>query len=301
MLNTAYSKKNININDNDYVLPETLVSANIKSNTFFDTGEELRLQKVYGDELWKKINSLDRNINWSEKNVLDICCGTGFLSYHLLSRVQPKKLTLLDISDEEINSARCLLNNSYNNPNINYIVKDFLKLDGTKHSYDIIIGNSFLHHFYNLPLALNKINDLLKPGGIFISLHEPTIASRAFESRNPFYSLMYMIRGEKYLDDFRFNGIGIKPGYGADIWIFKNDDLVKLFNQAGLVIIKKNNWHFFRAIFASIFNLHLHKKNKKLNKIQGIILQLGIKIDSILNKFLNDSFFSSVSILAKKK
>lgn len=301
MLNAAFSKK-LDLESKNYVLPQEIVSRLVISlNQSFDSGPELRLQKIYGDELWLKIKSLGiGNFDWNNKDVLDIATGTGLLSYHLLSLAQPRSLTLMDVSQNEINEAKKLLGKFSVKSPINFVVGDATKTDFVENSFDVIIGNSFLHHFYDLPAALKEFKRILKPGGLFITLHEPTIASLALESRNPKNTILYILKGDDYINYFRYKKDGMAPGQGGDVWMFKEKELKDLFNNIGFFNIKIVNWHCFRPKLVAIFGLHLGKKKIKLNSIERFLFKMAIYIDFILNKFLPSKFFGSVALLAQK-
>lgn len=301
MLNAAFSKK-LNSESKNYVLPQEIVSRLVISlNQSFDSGPELRLQKIYGDELWLKIKSLGmENFDWKDKDVLDIAAGTGLLSYHLLSRVRPRTLTLIDISKNEINEARRLLEKFSVNLSLKFAVGDATKTDFSDNSFDVIIGNSFLHHFYDLPAALKEIKRILKPGGLFITLHEPTVASLALESRNPKNTILYILKGDDYIDYFRYKKDGVAPGQGGDVWMFKPNEMFVLLATAGFINIKLANWHFLRPKLVASLSMHLGGKNKKLNLFEIFLLTFAIYADSFLRKILSDNFFGSVAFRTQK-
>ena len=301
MLNPAFSKTISEQVKNGYILPRELVDIVKQQNISFDSGPELHLQKIYGDELWIKIKSLGLNeLSWKDKEVLDICCGTGFLSFHLLSRIIPKKLTLLDISASEINEAKKLLVKFSNVLPIEYVVTDATYTNLHDDSFDIIIGNSFLHHFYNLPAAIKEFKRILKPGGLFISFHEPTVAALAMESRNPKNMFLYFLKGKNYLDYFRYKKDGVAPGQEADVWMFDGDELVELFLKNGFKNVKIDYWHFFRAKIVATFGLWLSEKKPKLNLLEIILMKIGIYSDFLLKRIAPRNLFGSAALKAEK-
>ena len=276
MLNPAFSKTICRQVKNDYILPEKVINIVKQKNASLNTGPELRTQKIYGDELWMKMKTLGLDkLSWKNKEVLDICCGAGFLSFHLLSRITPKKLTLLDISAPEINQAEKLLTGFSNVLPMEYTVADATRTNFPDNSFDIIVGNSFLHHFYDLPLALKEFYRILKPGGLFITLHEPTVASVAVESRNPKNMLLYIFKGKDYLNHFRYKGEGVAPGAGADVWIFREKEIINLFKKAGLENIKTGHWHFLRPKLVAVLNLHPREKRKKIEHNKKNVFPFG--------------------------
>lgn len=301
MLNAAFSKK-LDLESKNYILPQEIISRLVISlNQSFDTGPELRLQKIYGDELWLKIKSLGmENFNWKDKDVLDIASGTGLLSYHLLSRVQPRSLTLIDISKTEIDEAKRILGKFSVNLPLKFAVGDATKTDFADNSFDVIIGNSFLHHFYDLPAAIKEFKRILNPGGLFITLHEPTVASLALESRNPKNTILYILKGDDYINYFRYKKDGVAPGQGGDVWMFKPSEIFNLLTTAGFVNIKLANWHCLRPKLVASLSMHLGGKKKKLNLFENFLLTSAVYVDSFLRKILSDNFFGSVAFVAQK-
>jgi ubiquinone/menaquinone biosynthesis C-methylase UbiE len=303
MLNPAFSRNISEQVKNSYILPEEIVNVIKQQNASFDTGPELRTQKVYEDELFLKLNSLGiKNFDWQNKDVLDVCAGTGFLSYHLLSRVKPKSLTLVDISKNEINEAKKLLEKFVVNLPLNFAVGDVTKTDFNDNSFDVVIGNSFFHHFYDLPAAIKEFKRILKPGGLFITLHEPTIASLAMESRNPLIILRYFLYGKSYIDRFyRYRGKGgVAPKQGADVWMFDGNELAELFLKNGFKNIKIDYWYFFRAKIVATFGLWLSEKKPKLNFLEIILIKIGIYSDFFLKRIAPRNLFGSVALKAQK-
>ena len=300
MLNPAFSKNEIDFDDLNYILPSNLIKDSIENNYTFNTGEEFRLQKVYGYEIWKKLYSLGlTNFKWSDKKILDVCCGTGFLSYHLLQKIRPQEITLLDISPYELDEARKLISH-FNDVNARYIAADIIDSKLPDASFDLVIGNSFLHHFYNLPLALAEFNRILKPGGLLITLHEPTIAAVALESGSCFQLRQYLVKGSRYIDDLRYNGNGIAPGRGTDVWIFKREEMTRLLYSAGFDDVLVNNWHLLRPFIVAKMGLYLNEQRNRLSIIEEYLLRTSIFADSLLNKFIPSSTFGSFCCSAQK-
>lgn len=291
MLNPAFP---IEFENSNYILDDEISKKVTSKNNNFDTIED-RFEEVYTFEIKNQLSKFNINLDdLKDLSVLDICAGSGFLSYHLLKISKPREITLLDISEKEINHARKILNQNYPNFKVEYLIADFLNHQNEER-YDLIIGNSFLHHFCNLPLALKKIKSMLKPGGLFIDLHEPTIPSCAFESRNPSVLLNYILKGDRYIESLRKKYS--KPpydGFAEDVWIFNPKELEKIFNDAGFSVVKFKKQHLFSSIIQAYFSFFPNYKNSK-NKF----LKLAINLDSVLSKILSEKFFSSVEILAK--
>jgi len=91
------------------------------------------------------------------KSVLDIGCGSGFIT-NLLARQNPKTVfTAIDFSDS-IDYAKNFTK-KYRTKNIIYYKQDFLTWNST-HIYDLVICNGVLHHIPRYEEALEKIKKL---------------------------------------------------------------------------------------------------------------------------------------------
>lgn len=290
MLNPAFPK---NTKHDGYILKE-LQNEATEANVVFDT-EEVRFDEVYTYEIWKKLTRLGLSPeNFKGKEVLDLCAGSGFLSWHILKRARPAGITLYDISRQEIAHAEKIITPVYPEQNIKYSVGDFL-IDEVLQKYDIIIGNSFLHHFCDVPEALRKIKQMLKPEGVFVALHEPTVASTAFESRNPKLLWSYIFKGRGYINELR-KRYSVIFGKSSDIWIFPLSDYKKLFAAAGFDTVTAN-WNFLRPIVCAYSSFFPDSKFWK--NFKNHLLKYSIGLDSILNKFLPGSWFGSVASRSK--
>lgn len=301
MMNPAFSRSISSAQTERYVLPQNVMKHVTTENAQSDSGPEFRLQEVYGFEIWMKLYSLGfRNFRWADKRVADICCGTGFLSYHLLQRVHPLSLTLIDISLSEINNAKMLIGSINSTTPTEYLAADVMNSRLPDASFDVIIGNSFLHHFYDVPRALREFNRLLKPGGYFLTLHEPAIGAVAVESGRIKSLLQYLLRGSQYLEDIRYTGNGIAPGGGADVWIFKKQEVISLLKKAGFENTRAADWHILRQFIVARKSLHLNSRKQELTQSEVKLLRRSIRIDAVLSKILPASLFGSFCLAAQK-
>ena len=298
MLNPTYPKAVSNKVKNTYVAPEELIEKSIASNRAFDTQSEYRLQPIFGDELWEKLKRAGYPPERiSNLDVLEVCAGTGFLTYHLLSKCSPKNLAVNDISDSELKNDMALIDESYPEAKIEWLTCDMYELPKTK-KYDLIIGNSFIHHFHNVPGLLKLMNSLLKSDGSFISLHEPTLMSTVVESAKtlayPFALLFPGIINE--IARARYSG----PPTDTDLWIFKPHLLKKISINQGFSEVKCYPWHLLRPFFVQKNNLHLSKKKPCLSDNEIAVLEKSISIDSVISRFLPSCFFGSITLVCKK-
>jgi 2-polyprenyl-3-methyl-5-hydroxy-6-metoxy-1,4-benzoquinol methylase len=107
----------------------------------------------------------------SSKKVLEIGCGTGYVSYYI-ARKTNLHVTGSDLCLPFIEEAK----KKYAAPNLSYNTLDFNKAaDAIGDKFDYIIGNGILHHLYdNLEDALLNFKKILNPEGKIIFM-EPNI------------------------------------------------------------------------------------------------------------------------------
>lgn len=149
----------------------------------FDTAhrynDAARVQKRCADHLAQRISAhLSQH---TKHRILELGCGTGFLSAHLLARFPHATVCATDLSSAMLNRAKDALGHE------NRIL--FQLMDGehpntnwkTPHTppFDLITSNLCWQWFADRPGALQRLCALLKPGGYIIlstlleqSLHE---------------------------------------------------------------------------------------------------------------------------------
>ncbi len=101
------------------------------------------------------------------KNVLDIGCGDGFVTW----RLPGDSIVGVDISANAIAYAK-----SKNHPNVEYLQKSLFELPemGWQHRFDLIVITGVLYPQYigeGRMLAYTIIDDLLELGGHLVSAH----------------------------------------------------------------------------------------------------------------------------------
>lgn len=125
MLNPTFPSSVCRSVKSPYVLDLQLAESTLAANEAFHTGTEFRLQKVYGNELWQKLSKAGFPPSRMENsNILEVCAGTGFLTYHLLNRCHPKSLTVNDISLAEMQSSQALMGSSHPDIKISWVLGD---------------------------------------------------------------------------------------------------------------------------------------------------------------------------------
>jgi SAM-dependent methyltransferase len=298
MLNPSFPKQACAAVSAPYVAPESIANRTRHGNESFNTGHEYRLQPVYGDEIWLKLVRAGLTPNVLKNlAVLEVCTGTGFLTFHLLSRCRPKSLTVNDISAAEVAATRKLMEVNCPGATIDWILGDIHTV-AFDHKFDVIIGNSFIHHFYNVPQALSRFRDLLKPGGIFISLHEPTKVAPVVEGARMLAYPLAVIAPELVIDIARARYKG-EPS-ATDLWLFEPEKLEQVAILSGFSAVDIQSWGLLRPIVVQRNGLHLSADKPLLSEKEQRLLSRAVKMDSCLNRFLPCRFFGSLCVICRK-
>lgn len=287
-------------NDN-YILDTMYHHLIINQNISTDCWLETRIENVYTIDIWNKLSHLQMTErDFQNKVIMDICWGSWFLTYHLLQKdIKPKKIVVCDISWYELEQAKKLLDPIKWNIHIEYLCKNIWENKLPSESFDIIIGNSFLHHFYDLPVFLQSIWRILKPGGYFLGTHEPTIYAVAIESGCFLFYIYSLIRWSAYIDDIRYKGNTIKPNNLWDVRVFDYQKLYNTFHSVWFKNIIIKHWNIFKSFLTT--NLWLSPIKIPISKRTRLyLMKIGIKIDSFLNRILSDRFFWDIVFKVQK-
>jgi ubiquinone/menaquinone biosynthesis C-methylase UbiE len=103
----------------------------------------------------------------SSNVVLDYGCGTGTTACEIANDV--KKIYAIDISSKmiEISKGKAIEKNI---ENVNFTEGDIFDENLKKESFDRVLAFNMLHTIPNPETAVQRINELLKPDGLFISV-----------------------------------------------------------------------------------------------------------------------------------
>jgi tRNA (cmo5U34)-methyltransferase len=104
--------------------------------------------------------------NTDSINIIDLGCGTGYVSMNIKERFPNSKLTCLDFSENMIAQAKIRMN-KYRD--VNFILKDIRKFEFDK-KYDAVVSSLALHHLETKKDKIKfykKIFNALEPEGIF--------------------------------------------------------------------------------------------------------------------------------------
>lgn len=167
----------------------------------------------------RKANQIAKLINGTTSpKVLEIGCGTGILSNFLIKKRENLNLYGVDISSEAIEVAS---KKFLGCKNVHVETGDILNLKYPSRTFDMVIGNSVLHHV-PLKIILNEVKRVSKPGAK-VWFCEPNMLNPqiALEKNLPFLkALMQDSEGEiaynrwhlkKDLEKLGFENIVVRP------------------------------------------------------------------------------------------
>jgi len=118
------------------------------------------------------------NMTWG-KEVLEVGCATGDFTKNLCMVAKGAKITAVDISPKLIE----IVNKTIDYPNLKFEVGNMEHLEYKDEAFDIIVGNSVLHHVELCKVLPELIRLLKKEGMIFFS--EPNMLNpQIFLERN---------------------------------------------------------------------------------------------------------------------
>lgn len=128
------------------------------------TGETYygNLRPIASIRFRRKANSILEIINkLKNPKILDLGCGTGILSKYLLCQNPKLRIEGIDISQKAIDIAKKSLKKY---KNAHFATGDALNLPFKNRHFDLVIGNSILHH---IPLieSLKEIKRVINSGG----------------------------------------------------------------------------------------------------------------------------------------
>jgi len=126
--------------------------------------------------IWKEMT-----VKWSAAkpgdNSLDLCCGTGDLTFRLARRVgMTGKVYGVDFSPNLLNNAQDRCKNYYPQPTINWVEADVLNLPFETNYFDAATMGYGLRNVNNISQSLQEIYRVLKPGAkaAILDFHRPS-------------------------------------------------------------------------------------------------------------------------------
>jgi len=151
----------------------------------YDSGE------IQFDPVYKYVITKTRKYLSIADNVLDFGCATGTKTIQLAEGT--KHIHGLDISTEMINEATKKKEKA-NIQNISFSQGTIYKNDLEKASFDNIIAYGIIHLLEDKEKVIQRIYELLKPGGLFISTTACFKEKMAFKNSLEFKAYLFSKR-----------------------------------------------------------------------------------------------------------
>lgn len=138
--------------------------------------------KAHSDQNLDISNDFIKNINnnfefalHASKNILEVGCGTGELSY-LINKKYKKNVLGIDVSEEAIKFA----NENYKNLNLQFKILNLIN-ETVNESYDLAICSNVLEHFKNPFILINKILSISKSLIVLVPYKQPCTDAYEYE------------------------------------------------------------------------------------------------------------------------
>jgi 2-polyprenyl-3-methyl-5-hydroxy-6-metoxy-1,4-benzoquinol methylase len=117
------------------------------------------------------LDKIDQAFLSCHKTVLDVGCGSGLITNLFALKYPEVKFTGLDFANG-VHHAEFIAN-TVGITNVVYVKEDFLSVN-LEQQYDLVICQGVLHHIPDHTSALEKLKQLVSPGGtLVIGLYHP--------------------------------------------------------------------------------------------------------------------------------
>lgn len=243
----------------------------------------------------------------SYKTAVDICCGSGFITTHIMKNRLFAECYAMDVNLNQLLEFKEILS-SENINNVHIVRGDVQCLPFMDSSIDAVIGNSFLHHIPDNPRLLREIYRILKPGGVLCCTHEPSVGADHLED----FPLGYIIRlleilhMKNLLNRFFRRSLNAKADRQtilSDIWLYNEKNILILLKRAGFNEIMVTSRGFTATIVLNMVRFFwylIYKQNIPVN-LSVNLLSFFNRVDQIiLKRFLPTDYFSSLQFNARK-
>lgn len=152
----------------------------------------------------------------SSARMLDLACGTGFITFNVAKRFDNIDIDGFDISPEMVAVARKRYQRGFKGRNIEFWVGD-AELPCGEGRYDIVTTCFAFRNFANKSLAVENVFKALKPGGVFIIQdmtkpeRQPLRAVYLFALKHVLPVLARILGTEKGAARYLYNSVQLMP------------------------------------------------------------------------------------------
>lgn len=209
------------------------------------------------------------------KKSLELGCGTGRMANSLFKVSQ--EVYGIDLSEAVLKIAK----QKY--PALNLTKGEVIDLPYPENYFDMVIINGSLHHFFAVEKTFKEAHRVLKPGGVFVLLGEPS--SQFIKFYNPFFYTWLINRVFNKFWHLLKNNQEPTELIEPDAESYKPWKLKKQLKQAGFVVDSFYTYDYFvrsnNKFLLKFYFKYLDLENKTLAKI---FPYLGLAIQSFAIK-----------------
>lgn len=156
------------------------------------------------------------------KLVLDVACGAGYGSAVLAN--EARRVVGVDRSEKAVRYARTL----YGGVGTVFLAADAGRLPFPKGAFDAVVSFETIEHLPDIPLYLDEIRRVLRPGGVFV-VSTPKAPRTTTKPANPHHTIEYSSLDFRAIMEERFDSVDLYSQVRAEAavlrWLKKADVL----------------------------------------------------------------------------
>jgi 2-polyprenyl-3-methyl-5-hydroxy-6-metoxy-1,4-benzoquinol methylase len=190
-----------------------------KSEKFWDRMSKNYDRQAGNDTIYKRTLEITKKHLKSSDIVLDFACATGLYSIELANNV--KEIQGIDISSKMVEAAKRKAGER-KFENIDFAQATIFDERYKKESFNVILAFNILHLLEDTQKVVQRINELLRPGGLIIA------STACLKEKKTFLSFLF------FLLVFSLTKIGIVP----HVRFFKISELENLITNGNFQIVK---------------------------------------------------------------
>ena len=137
------------------------------------------------DELWRT-RAIDRLGLHHGDAILDLCCGTGDICFHLIRRDPTLKVTGVDFCAPMLERARARAHHEAPHSKVDFIDADVMALPFADATFDGATMGFSMRNVVDIGATLQEIRRVLRPGARFVNLD-------VSKARNPLFKRAFNV------------------------------------------------------------------------------------------------------------